>query len=91
MLTPETIVVTNDVLIDVYNEVTRAIKLHKPLASLHEAHSVIAEEFDEFWDFVKMNPKKMNDDARAEWRKHIREELIQTAAMCVRAVYDLNL
>lgn len=85
-----------DAVDDVRNEAARAASLHKPMHSLHEAKSVIEEEFDEFWDLVKLNPKKpMVHPTKGtpltveQWHEEIRTELIQTAAMCVRTLSDL--
>lgn len=69
---------------DITNEVARARELHEPMNSAHEAYSVILEELDEFWEIVKMK----RDQRRPE---DMYKELIQTAAMCVRAASDLNL
>jgi hypothetical protein len=81
---------------DVYVEALRASNLHPPMHSRHEAKAVIEEEFDELWELIKLNPKKpMIHPSKGyplsigQWKAEIREELIQTAAMCVRAVYDL--
>lgn len=80
----------------VYEEAARAADLHDPMHSLHEAHSVIEEEFDEFWDLVKLNPKKpMVHPTKGtpltveQWEVELRSELIHTAAMCLRALHDL--
>ena len=43
---------------EVRNEVTRAVSLHGGMKSQNEAYAVILEELDEFWDLVKINPKK---------------------------------
>lgn len=43
----------------------------------HQAHSVIREEFEEFWDEVK---KKKHDP------KRMREELVQIGAMILKAL-----
>ncbi len=67
---------------DVTNEYNIAAFKHRPMQSAHEAASVIREEFEEFWDEVK----KKNPSSSV-----LRTELIQTAAMCVRAIYDLGL
>lgn len=76
--------IVNDVLL----EVSRAISLHKtPIHNAHEAHSVIGEEFEEFWDEVKAHNLPKGRDRR----KEMREELIQCAAMCARSIYDLKL
>ena len=68
-------------LCDVQAEVIRAQAKHpRPFSSLHEAHSVLREEFDEFWDEVK----KQHTDKSAT-----RTELVQVAAMAVRALVEL--
>lgn len=67
----------------VQEEVIRACGKHPtPIHSLHEGHSIIREEFDEFWDEVKAQ----KPDAEA-----IKMELIQTAAMCVRTLLEVPL
>ena len=76
---------------DIRDEVARAVNLHGPIHSLHEAHSVIEEEFDEFWEQVKINPRKLYEDDQKVRLRKIREELIQVAAMCVRTIIDLNI
>lgn len=85
-----------DIAAKAYQEAERATALHQPMRSLHEAKAVIEEEFDEFWDLVKLNPNKpMVHPTKGhvlsveEWKREIRLELIQTAAMCLRAVHDL--
>lgn len=77
-------------------EAARAALKHKPMNSHHEAHSVILEEFDEYWDLVKLNPAKLmihptkgTPLSVGQWREELKTELIQTAAMCVRALHDL--
>ena len=69
---------------DVDLEIARAFGLFPPMNSPHEAYATILEELDEFWDEVKVQDKLHNPKA-------MKKELIQTAAMCVRAIYDLNL
>ena len=77
---------------EIFAEVCRAQKVHTtPIHNLHEAHSVIIEEFDEFWEQVKINPRKLYEDDQKVRLRKIREELIQVAAMCVRTIIDLNL
>lgn len=66
----------------VAHEVRRATSKHPSLmASLHEARSIIQEEFREFCD--EMELQTIDPDK-------VREELIQTAAMCVRAICELG-
>ena len=76
---------------DVFNEVERAMQLHKGMQCQHEAYAVILEELDEFWDLVKINPKKLQVELQELRLRDMRKELIQTAAMCVRAIVDLRL
>lgn len=65
-------------------EIDRARGLHDPMSSAHEAYSVILEELDEFWEEVKKKREKRDPDK-------LFKELIQVAAMCVRAATDLHL
>jgi hypothetical protein len=73
-----------DALHQVRQELARARGKHAPLNSAHEAYAVILEELDEFKAEVW---KKTRERDRA----HMREELIQIAAMAIRAVEDLEL
>ena len=70
------------ILKDVQKEVHRAEDLHPPIASAHEAHSIILEELDEFWKQVKKKAHKRNC-------QKMRTELIQTAAMFIRTIFDV--
>jgi hypothetical protein len=65
-------------------ELEIAMEKHKPLNSAHEAYAVILEELDEFWEEVRKKREERSREA-------MRTELIQTAAMCVRAIHDLDL
>lgn len=49
--------------------------------SAHEAYGVLAEEFDEFWDEVKINQKRRDP-------YKMRAELIQIAAVATRAAAE---
>lgn len=71
-------------MLDIVKELDRAMRLHGPMNSAHEAYAVILEEVDELWEEVR---KKR--DARS--RLKMRSELIQIAAMACRAIYDLDL
>lgn len=66
------------------DEISAARSKHKPLNSSHEAFAVIKEELDEFWDEVRKKSAERS-------RENMKNELVQTAAMCVRAISDLNL
>lgn len=71
-----------DIAQDVVAEVDRAVQKHGNYSSPHEAYGVLLEEVDEFFDEVK----KQKADVSKE---NMRTELIQIAAVCVRAVHDL--
>lgn len=73
-----------DFLLRVAAEHERATRLHAPLNSAHEAYAVILEELDEFWDEVRKKRANRSLDAMGT-------ELVQIAAMCCRAYYDLQL
>lgn len=64
-------------------EVERARRHGERFASLHEAYAVILEELDELWEIARM--KRRDRDAI-----EIRSELIQIAAMAVKAVQSLD-
>ncbi len=66
-------------------EVTRAKALHPGhFHGRHEAYAVLLEEVDELWELAKKNPAKMDGNTANEWRRNMREEAIQVAAMAVR-------
>jgi len=62
-----------------------------PMNSPHEAYAVILEEVDEFWEDVKINPKKLDGHEQAKRKAHMQMELLQIAAMCIRATIDCDL
>jgi hypothetical protein len=70
---------TDDVMIEVWEELQRARKKFGPFVSHHEGYAVILEELDELWDEIKAN-----NPAKA------RTEAIQVAAMAIRFVLDLD-
>lgn len=63
---------------DVYNEAMRAIAKYGTFNSFHEAYAVLLEEVDEWWDHVRLHEDKRD-------LKAIRTELVQIAAMCLKA------
>jgi len=52
-------------------------------ASAHEAYGVILEEVEEFWEIVKLKRCKRD-------RSAMRRELIQIAAMAVKALASMD-
>jgi len=69
---------------EVQKEVKRAREMFYPMNSPHEALAVIMEEFDEYKQEVYQHNLFKNRDTRLRQR----EELIQLAAMALRAVLD---
>ena len=72
----------NSVIELVLAELDRAMEMHPPMSSPHEAFGIIKEELDEFWDEVKQtHHNKMELGKQAK----------QIAAMAIRAIHDLDL
>lgn len=70
---------------EILDEVHRAGRLFPRMNSPHEAAFVIEEEWEEYRQEVfKHNTSKPDRDTRPRQR----EELIQLAAMCMRAILD---
>jgi hypothetical protein len=65
-----------DIFEKIVEEIARARGKHPPFHSHHEAYAVIKEEFEEWWDSVKM------DDPDPK-------ELLSVAAMAVLALMEL--
>jgi hypothetical protein len=76
---------------EIEGETNRAMRLHRGMNSLHESYAVLLEEVDEFWELVKVNPKKLTLEQQAQRMAELRKELLQIGAMCVRSIADLNL
>jgi len=68
----------------VRDELLRAMALHAPMHSAHEAYAVILEELDEFWEQCRKRRSMRDED-------NMRVELVQIAAMAIRAIHDLHL
>lgn len=68
---------------EIDEELSRAEEKFPPFHSPHEGYAVIAEELDEFWEEVKSKD--------AERFIRMKKELIQVAAMALRAIGDLKL
>ncbi len=67
------------------NEYYHAKEKHKPFHNLHEAYAIMKEEFDEFWEVVKLNQDKYPDRI-----KRAREEARQIAAMALGVMYEFG-
>lgn len=76
---PVDVAMLDSILAQVRAEFIAAATMHGPMHSLHEAHGVILEEFEEFWE-----------DARRDDLPAARKELVQLAAMAVRALHDVH-
>lgn len=74
----------NIFLTNVIDEYRKARQNFPKFNSAHEGYAVIKEEFDELWDEIKASP-----DSRTITRRII-EETIQTAAMLMALVLDLE-
>lgn len=84
---PDIQVILHAVSVELYS----AFDQHGSMKSQHEAYAVILEEVDEFWDEVKLNPAKLTLEQREARLKAMRKELVQVAAMAIRAIIDLKL
>ncbi len=65
---------------EIEEELARAEKKFKPMASAHEGYAVILEELDELWEEVKKKDRSIT---------LMREEAIQVGAMAARFVLDV--
>lgn len=66
------------------SECVRATDKHGGFNSIHESYSVILEEVDEYWEEVKKKTSKRD-------KSNMAVELVQIAAMCVKALESFNL
>ena len=71
--------VNKEMLDEIYAEIHLARQKYRKITSLHEAHSIIMEEFDEFWFDIK----------NKENLEMTRKELIQVISACMMALEDL--
>ena len=71
--------VNKEMLDEISAEIYEASQKYGKISSLHEAHSIIMEEFDEFWFDIK----------NKENLEMTRKELIQVISACMMALEDL--
>jgi hypothetical protein len=81
MIKSRTTLSTEYILSAVANELETAVKRYGPMTSPHEAYAVIYEELFEYFEEVRKKPHARNKDL-------MRAELIQLAAMAIRAIQD---
>ena len=74
----------NEIMDDVANEVSSAVKNHGYYNSAHEAYGVMCEEVREFFDEV-CKKRSLRD------LKNMRKELVQVAAVAVKTILSLEL
>ena len=71
-----------EILTDIAAEVERS-KIHcEQFRSLHEAYAVILEELQEVWEITMQKRQNRKED-------ELRKELIQVAAMAVKAIESM--
>ena len=73
------------------DELARArAKFPRKFSSPHEAYAVLREELEEFWDVVKSGviDEQPGEPATIRHCPAAQKELIQVAAMCLRALED---
>lgn len=68
---------------EIDNELVRAKRHGDKFASMHEAHSVILEELEEFWEITMMKRRDRDPEA-------IRMECVQIAAMAIKAIHSMD-
>ena len=67
-----------DAVREIYEELQRARAKFAPFKNGHEGHSVVREEFEEFWDAIKANDIK-----------GARDEAVQLGAMAARFLVEV--
>jgi NTP pyrophosphatase (non-canonical NTP hydrolase) len=68
---------------DICAEIDRSSPHGEEFASLHEAYAVILEELDEVWEITRQKRRDRNADA-------LRKELVQVAAMAIKAINSMD-
>jgi len=71
------------VVLEVVEELQKAIEVHSLFTSAHHGYAIILEELDELWDEIKK--KKCNRDVR-----NMRAEAVQVAAMAIKFIMSMD-
>lgn len=66
-------------LFEIQQELYRALRLYPSQNSLHGAHSVLREEFEELWEEIRKKTPNLETT---------KEEAIQVAAMALRLILE---
>lgn len=69
----------------IQSEYFDAKQKHKPFHNLHEAYAIMKEEFDEFWEIVKL--KQSRNPTRV---RRAKQEALQIAAMALGVLYEFD-
>tara|TARA_Y100000310_G_scaffold331814_1_gene406118 strand:- start:16 stop:255 length:240 start_codon:yes stop_codon:yes gene_type:complete len=74
---------TLQIIADVQKEIASGLEANGSFHSLHEAHSILLEEVEEFWDDVKMKASERD-------LNNTYNELIQIAAVALRTAEQIK-
>ena len=72
------------------NEIQTAREKYGPFNSTHEVYGVLVEEVAEFFEYVKQKPYTKTDSERAIKENGMVHELLQIAAISLRAIDELE-
>lgn len=64
-------------------EFRKTTDMFPPYSSIHEAHSILEEEYDEFWDEVKFKPSLRSS-------QRLIKEAIQVASVAMKIVHQIQ-
>jgi hypothetical protein len=71
-------------------------KYQKPFNSMHEGLAILREEYVEleseiFWGEKKTEPFADKNDPHGMWKRNVRAEAVQVAAMACRIIQELTI
>lgn len=84
---------TNTSIFAIDSEIKEAKEKYGPFNSTHEAAAVLREEFEEFWDVVKLPTRQKSDtlfDSYEKKKQKMIAELRQIAAVSMRTISELE-